>query len=181
MTKPRAHTVLLTADQIQRRVRELAQALERESPADAPLHLIAVLKGSFVFLADLIRAMRSPVTLDFIAVASYATRAMSSGEIQLLKDLDSAIEGRSVVIVEDIIDTGLTIAYLQDILRARSPNRLQTVCLLSKPARRRVDVTVDHVGFEIEDRFVVGYGLDHADQFRQLPHIAALDEPEVTR
>ena len=179
MTKPRADTVLLTADHIQRRVRELAQALDRESPTDLPLHLIAVLKGSFVFLADLIRAMRAPVTLDFIAVASYATHAMSSREIQLLKDLDTAIEGRSVVIVEDIVDTGLTLAYLQDILRARSPTRLQTVCLLSKPTRRQVDVTVDHIGFEIEDRFVVGYGLDYADEFRQLPHIATLDDAEV--
>jgi hypoxanthine phosphoribosyltransferase len=114
-------------------------------------------------------------SIDFMAVSSYGKGSTSSGQVQLLKDLDSGIEGRDVVIIEDIVDTGLTLTYLQDILRARSPRSLRTACLLSKPSRRLVDVTVDYVGFSIEDRFVVGYGLDYAEQHRNLPYIAALD------
>jgi hypoxanthine phosphoribosyltransferase len=115
-------------------------------------------------------------SIDFMAVSSYGKGSTSSGQVQLLKDLDSGIEGRDVVIIEDIVDTGLTLTYLQDILRARSPRSLRTACLLSKPSRRLVDVTVDYVGFSIEDRFVVGYGLDYAEQHRNLPYIAALDD-----
>ena len=129
-----------------------------------------------MFMADLVRAMGPRVTMDFIAVSSYATSTRSSGEVRLLKDLDSGLEGRHVIIVEDIVDTGLTLTYLQDILRARSPKSLRTACLLSKPSRRAVDVKVEYVGFTIEDRFVVGYGLDFAEQFRNLPHIAELDD-----
>ena len=178
MPNPRAGTVLLSADQIQRRVRDLADEIVQRHPTDEVIHLIAVLKGSFMFLADLVRAMRRPVTIDFIAVASYATEAASSGEIQLLKDLDSGIEGRAVVIVEDIVDTGLTLSYLQDMLRARGPKSLQTVCLLSKPSRRRIDVAVDYIGFDVDDRFVVGYCLDYGGRFRHLPHVALLDRPD---
>jgi len=127
-----------------------------------------------MFLADLIRAMGERVTLDFIALASYGKSTTTSGEVRMLKDLDFGIEGRDVVIVEDIVDTGLTLNYLQDILRARGPRRLTTACLLSKPARRRVNVKVDYIGFEIDDRFVVGYGLDYDELFRNLPHIGIL-------
>jgi hypoxanthine phosphoribosyltransferase len=127
-------------------------------------------------MSDLIRAMSPRVTLDFIAVSSYAKSTKSSGEVRLLKDLDSGLEGRHVIIVEDIVDTGLTLTYLQDILRARSPKSLRTVCLLSKPSRRQVDVKVDYIGFTIEDRFVVGYGLDYAEKYRNLSDIAVLDE-----
>ena len=133
----------------------------------APVHLVAVLKGAFVFLADLIRAMEGPVTCDFIAVSSYGSGTTSSGEVRLTKDLDRSLEGRDVVIVEDIVDTGLTLSYLQEILRAREPRSLRTACLLSKPSRRKVDVRVEYIGFTIEDRFVVGYGLDFDERLPQ--------------
>ena len=137
--------------------------------------MIAVLKGAFVFMADLVRQIEGPVTLDFIAVSSYGAGTASSGQVRLLKDLDRSLEGRHVVIVEDIVDTGLTLSYLQEILRAREPKSLRTACLLSKPSRRKVEVPVEYVGFTIEDRFVVGYGLDFDEQFRQLPYIGVMD------
>ena len=152
--------VLLRGDAIQSRVSELAAEIERDYPEGDEIHLVCVLKGGFVFMSDLIRAMTPRVTLDFIAVSSYAKSTSSSGEVRLLKDLDFGLEGRHVIIVEDIVDTGLTLTYLQDILRARSPRTLRTACMLSKPSRRLVDVTVEYVGFTIADRFVVGYGLD---------------------
>jgi hypoxanthine phosphoribosyltransferase len=129
-----------------------------------------------MFMADLVRAMSARVTLDFIAVSSYAKSTKSSGEVRMLKDLDSGLQGRHIVIVEDIVDTGLTLIYLQDILRARAPKTLRTACLLSKPSRRQVDVTVEYIGFTIEDRFVVGYGLDYAEKYRNLSYIAELSE-----
>jgi hypoxanthine phosphoribosyltransferase len=168
--------VLLDAATIQARVRELAAEIERDYAAGEDVHLVGVLKGGFVFMSDLVRAMGPRVTLDFIAVSSYAKSTKSSGEVRLLKDLDSGLEGRHTIIVEDIVDTGLTLRYLQDILRARSPKSLRTACLLSKPSRRVVAVTVEYIGFTIEDRFVVGYGLDYAEKYRNLAHIAVLDE-----
>jgi hypoxanthine phosphoribosyltransferase len=167
--------VLLDAAVIQARVRELAAEIERDYATGEEIHLVCVLKGGFVFMSDLVRAMGPRVTLDFIAVSSYAKSTKSSGEVRMLKDLDSGLEGRHVIIVEDIVDTGLTLTYLQDILRARSPKSLRTACLLSKPSRRAVDVTVEYVGFTIEDRFVVGYGLDFAEKYRNLAYIAELD------
>jgi hypoxanthine phosphoribosyltransferase len=133
-----------------------------------------VLKGAFLFLADLVRAIDMPVTLDFMALSSYAKGTSSSGEVRLLKDLDTALEGRHVIVVEDIVDTGLTLHYLQEILAARGPKSVRTACLLSKPSRRQIDVRVEYIGFTIEDHFVVGYGLDYAEQYRNLPHIAVL-------
>ena len=168
----RPNEILLSADQIQKRVAELAGELRRDSPDD--LHLIAVLKGAFIFLSDLVRHVPGHVSLDFMALSSYAKGTTSSGEVRLLKDLDYALEGRHVVIVEDIVDTGLTLHYLQDILRSRNPKTLRTACLLSKPSRRKIDVKVEYIGFTIEDRFVVGYGLDYAEQYRNLPHIAVV-------
>jgi len=167
--------VLISADDIQRRVRELALEISHDYPDDAPLHFVSVLKGAFVFLGDLVRSMDRAVSLDFMAVSSYGKSTNSSGEVRLLKDLDSGLEGRHVIIVEDIVDTGLTLAYLQEILHARGPKSLKTACLLSKPSRRVVDVKVDYIGFTIEDRFVVGYGLDYAEQYRHLPYLAVLD------
>ena len=169
----RPNEILLSADQIQKRVAELAGELRRDSPDD--LHLIAVLKGAFIFLSDLVRHVPGHVSLDFMALSSYAKGTTSSGEVRLLKDLDYALEGRNVVIVEDIVDTGLTLHYLQDILRSRNPKTLRTACLLSKPSRRKIDVKVEYIGFTIEDRFVVGYGLDYAEQYRNLPHIAVVE------
>jgi hypoxanthine phosphoribosyltransferase len=167
--------VLLTEAQIQARVRELAAQIRRD--CSDGLHLIAVLKGAFVFLSDLVRHMDGNVSLDFMAVSSYAKGTTTSGEVRLLKDLDTTLDGRHVVIVEDIVDTGLTLTYLQDILRARGPKTLRTACLLSKPSRRQVDVKVEYIGFEIEDRFVVGYGLDYAEQYRNLPYIGIVTAP----
>ena len=166
---------LLTAEQIQARIAELGAQIEADCPGDQPIHLVGVLKGGFMFMADLVRAMGTRVTLDFIAVSSYAKSTKAAGEVRRLKHLDSGLEGRHVVIVEDIVDTGLTLTYLRDILRARAPLSLKTACLLSKPSRRKVDVPVEYIGFTIEDRFVVGYGLDYAEQYRNLRYIAVLD------
>jgi hypoxanthine phosphoribosyltransferase len=167
--------VLLTEAQVQARVKALAAEIRRDFPDD--LHLIAVLKGAFVFMSDLVRHMDGNVSLDFMAVSSYAKGTTTSGEVRLLKDLDTTLDGRHVLIVEDIVDTGLTLTYLQDILRARGPKTLRTACLLSKPSRRQVDVKVEYIGFEIEDRFVVGYGLDYAEQYRNLPYIGVVTAP----
>jgi hypoxanthine phosphoribosyltransferase len=171
---PQSLQTLIHADDIQHRVRELAAQIDRDHPDG--VHLIAVLKGAFVFLSDLARAIGVPCSLDFMAVSSYGTSTKSSGQVQLLKDLETGLEGRDVVIVEDIVDTGLTLNYMHQILRARSPRHLRTACLLSKPSRRKVDVKMDYIGFEIEDRFVVGYGLDYAEQYRNLPYIAVVSE-----
>ncbi|MBI4485822.1 MAG: hypoxanthine phosphoribosyltransferase [Acidobacteria bacterium] len=164
--------ILLSAEQIQKRVAEMAAEIRRDFSGD--LHMVAVLKGAFVFLSDLVRNMNGHVSLDFMAVSSYAKATISSGEVRLLKDLDTTLEGRDVLIVEDIVDTGLTLNYLQEILRARNPRSIRTACLLSKPSRRQVDVKVEYIGFSIEDKFVVGYGLDYAEQYRNLPYIAVL-------
>jgi hypoxanthine phosphoribosyltransferase len=176
MSTSRVAQVLISQEALDRRIREMAAAIERDHVGDGGIHLISVLKGGFLFLADLIRHMRTRVTLDFMAVSSYGKGTSSSGEVRLLKDLDFRIEGRDVVIVEDIVDTGLTLTYLQEVLRARAPRSLRTACLLSKPSRRRVNVPVDYVGFEIEDHFVVGYGLDFDERFRNLPYIGILEE-----
>lgn len=164
---------LIPAEEIQSRVRALAAEIRADHAGD--VHLVGVLKGAFMFMADLIRAMPGHVSIDFMALSSYGKSTRSSGEVRLLKDLDFGLEGRDVVIVEDIVDTGLTLTYLQDILRARGPASLRTACLLSKPSRRKVDVKVDYTGFTIEDRFVVGYGLDYAERYRNLPFIGILD------
>jgi hypoxanthine phosphoribosyltransferase len=165
--------ILLTPQQIQARVAEMAGEIRRDYPDD--LHIIAVLKGAFMFLSDLVRNMDGSVSMDFMAVSSYAKGTTSSGEVKMVKDLDFALDGRNVVIVEDIVDTGLTLAYLQQILKKRNPRSLRTACLLSKPSRRKIDVAVEYIGFTIEDRFVVGYGLDFEEQYRNLPHIAVLE------
>jgi hypoxanthine phosphoribosyltransferase len=166
-------TTLLSSDQIQARVRTMAEEIRRDHPGG--LHLLCVLKGAFIFMADLLRGLPDTTSIDFMALSSYGSSTSSSGEVRLLKDLDFGLEGRDVVIVEDIVDTGLTLSYLQGILRARGPRTLRTACLLSKPSRRKVDVKVDYVGFTIEDRFVVGYGLDYDEKYRSLPFIGVLD------
>jgi hypoxanthine phosphoribosyltransferase len=174
MAELKPTVILLSEHQIQTRVAEMAAEIRRDLPDD--LHFVAVLKGAFVFLSDLVRKIDGHASLDFMAVSSYAKSTTSSGQVRLLKDLDTSLDGRNVVVVEDIVDTGLTLTYLQDILRARNPKSLRTACLLSKPSRRKVDVKVEYIGFEIEDRFVVGYGLDYAEQYRNLPSIAVLGD-----
>ena len=172
MAELRPSEILLSEEQIQKRVREMALEIRRDYPDD--LHVIAVLKGAFIFLSDLVRHMSGKVSLDFMAVSSYAKGTTTSGEVRMMKDLDFGLEGRHVIIVEDIVDSGLTLNYLHEILRARNPRSLRTACLLSKPSRRQVEVPVEYIGFSIEDRFVVGYGLDYAEQYRNLAHIAVL-------
>jgi hypoxanthine phosphoribosyltransferase len=165
---------LISQETLQQRVTGLAREISIDHPNG--VHMVCVLKGAFMFLADLVRTMTCEVTLDFMAVSSYGPSTRSSGQVRLLKDLDSGLEGRSVVIVEDIVDTGLTLAYLQEILRARGPRSLKTACLLSKPSRRLTNVTVDYVGFTIDDLFVVGYGLDSGGHYRNLPHLAVVHD-----
>ena len=169
-------TVLISEKEIKDRMRSLAAEIERDYPPGEEIHLVAVLKGGFMFMADLVRAMGPHVTMDFMAVSSYGKSTKSSGQVRVLKDLDSSLEGRHIIIVEDIVDTGLTLHYLQNILRARAPRTVRTACLLSKPTRRQVDVAVDYVGFTIDDYFVVGYGLDYAEKYRNLPYIAVLGD-----
>jgi hypoxanthine phosphoribosyltransferase len=168
--------VLISEADIQQRIKTLAAEIEKDYPASEEIHLVAVLKGGFMFMADLVRAMSDRVTMDFMAVSSYAKGTTSSGQVRVLKDLDSNLEGRHIIVVEDIVDTGLTLHYLQDLLKARAPKSMKTACLLSKPARRKVDVQVDYIGFTIEDRFVVGYGLDYAEKYRNLRYIAVLEQ-----
>jgi hypoxanthine phosphoribosyltransferase len=168
-------SVLIPDTAIAQRTREMAAQIHRDYADAGQVHIVCVLKGAFMFLADLVRAIDMPVTLDFMALSSYAKGTTSSGEVRLLKDLDSALEGRHVLIVEDIVDTGLTLHYLQDILKARGPKSVRTACLLSKPSRRQIDVRVEYIGFTIDDRFVVGYGLDFEERYRNLPHIAELN------
>jgi hypoxanthine phosphoribosyltransferase len=166
--------VLIEREALTARVAELARAIARDTPGGEPVHLVAVLKGAFIFLADLLRALEIPVTCDFMAVSSYGAGDVSSGVVRLIKDLDHDLAGRHVVLVEDIVDSGATLAYLQGLLRSRRPASFRTVCLLDKRARRQVAVAIDYVGFEIEDRFVVGYGLDANEAHRQLPFIGVV-------
>ncbi len=164
--------VYLSEVEIQARVAELAAAITRDYAGRTP-HLIAVLNGAFVFMADLVRRIELPLTLDFMAVASYQG-AESSGEVELVKDLSRPIGGRDVIVVEDIVDTGITLEYLLDYLHARKPASLRVAALLSKPARRLRDVPVDYLGFEIENAYVYGYGLDRDQLDRNLPYITSL-------
>jgi hypoxanthine phosphoribosyltransferase len=167
---------LLDAATIQARIGELAREIEADYPGTEEIHLVCVLKGGFMFTADLVRYMSTRVTMDFIAVSSYGSGTKTSGEVRFQKDLETSIENRHVIIVEDIVDTGLTLRYLQEILIKRAPRTLRTACLLSKPSRRRVEVPVEYIGFTIEDKFVVGYGLDYGEKYRTLPYIAVLQE-----
>ena len=169
-------TVLISETDIHQRIRTLAAEIERDYPGGEGIHLVAILKGGFMFMADLVRAMSDRVTMDFMAVSSYGKGTTSSGQVRVLKDLDNNVEARHIILVEDIVDTGLTLHYLQDLLKARAPKSLKTACLLSKPSRRKVAVRVDYIGFTIEDHFVVGYGLDYAEKYRNLPHIAVLEQ-----
>jgi hypoxanthine phosphoribosyltransferase len=165
---------LIGEDAIQRRVAELGRELAEHYRDRRPV-LIGVLTGAYVFMADLSRAMAIPVDIEFMAVSSYGQATQTSGVVQILKDLNSPIEGREVLVVEDIVDSGLTLAYLIDVLRQRRPKDLRVVTLLRKSKPDAVDVQVDHVGFEIPDEFVVGYGLDAGNRFRNLPFIAVFE------
>jgi hypoxanthine phosphoribosyltransferase len=165
---------LLTQEQIAARVRELGAQITRDY-AGRNLVLVCVLKGSFVFGADLARAVELPLRIDFLGVRSYGEGTESSGVVQITQDLSRPIEHEDVLIVEDIVDTGLTIAHLMDLFRTRAPASVKVCALLHKPARAKVQVNIDYLGFTIEDRFVVGYGLDFAERYRNLPHIGVVE------
>ena len=166
--------VLVSAEDVQRRVAELGEQISRDY-AGRSLLLIGVLKGAVFFLSDLMRFIDIPVEVDFMAVASYGSATDSSGVVRILKDLDAAIEDRDVLIVEDIVDSGLTLQYLMRNLGSRNPRTLEVCALLTKPERRKVDLPTRYVGFEIPNRFVVGYGLDYAERHRNLPFVAVLE------
>jgi hypoxanthine phosphoribosyltransferase len=165
--------ILLTQEQIQARVAELGAQLTEDYAGRDPV-LISVLKGSIVFLADLVRGMEIPLSIDIMEVSSYGAATESSGQVRILKDLSNPIEGRHVIVVEDIIDTGLTLNYLLRYLREKAPASLRICCLLDKPARRLTEIPIDYVGFTIPDRFVIGYGLDFGERYRNLPYVGVL-------
>jgi hypoxanthine phosphoribosyltransferase len=165
--------ILVQRDDLEHRVRELGAEISRDY-ADKQLLLIGVLKGAVFFLADLMRHLDIDCELDFMAVSSYGASTDSSGVVRILKDLDAPIEDREVLIVEDIVDSGLTLSYLFRMLRARGPASLEVCALLTKPERREIDLPIRYVGFEIPNRFAIGYGLDFAERYRNLPYVAVL-------
>lgn len=177
---PHMEKVLLTEDEIQRRVRQMAEQISADYAGKEPL-LVGILKGAFVFLADLVRNLTIPVHLDFMAVSSYGSASESTGAVRILKDLDQSIEGVHVLLVEDIVDTGLTLNYLMENLRARGPATLKVCTLLDKPARRLVKVEPDYNGFAIPDEFVVGYGLDYNGNYRHFRDIMVLKREVYAR
>ena len=169
--------VLITADEIADKVKELAAELSRDYRGKHPV-LVGVLNGAFVFLADLMRHLDIPCTIDFVSWSSYGKDTSSSGVFRIMKDLETNVESKHVLIVEDIIDTGLTLHYLLDNIGARKPASVKVVALLDKPSRRRIEAKADYLGFQIPDAFVVGYGLDFAQRYRSLPYIAIL-KPDI--
>jgi len=168
-------TVLITEADLARRTRELADEL-RAQYVGQDLVLVGVLKGAIMFMTDLARALRLPLEMDFMAVSSYGNATQSSGVVRITKDLDGSIEGRNVLVVEDIVDSGMTLRYLLENLRSRNPASLRVCTLLNKQVPRKADVEVDLVGFDIPDRFVVGYGLDYAENYRNLPYVGVLKQ-----
>lgn len=166
--------VLFTREEIQEKVKELAKQIELDYQGVDDLILIGVLKGANIFLGDLMREIDLPIRIDFMAVSSYGHSTESSGVVRILKDLDMEIEDKHVLIIEDIVDTGLTLKYLTDNLKRRNAASLKICTLLDKPSRRKCDLKVDYVGYEIPDRFIVGYGIDYAERFRNLPYIATV-------
>ena len=165
--------ILISGGRIQRRIQALAKQIRRDFP-DEPLHLVSVLKGGVFFLTDLARSIAGEVSFDFIAVSSYGKATRSSGQVRLTRDLDSSIEGKAVILVEDILDTGMTLQYLLRLFQHRKPKHLRVAVLLDKPERRIAPVHADYVGFSIPNEFVVGYGLDYAERYRNLPYVGVL-------
>ena len=167
--------VFLSTDQIQTRVREMGEQISNDYP-DGPIYLVGILKGAFMFLADLSRAIRTPSRIEFMGISSYGKGKTTSGQVKVTKDLDVTIEGHHVLVVEDIVDSGVTLTYLMNVLKQRRPKSLQIATLLDKPERRLRPVDVAYVGFKIPDEFVVGYGLDFAEDYRNLKDICILGE-----
>ena|SRR5581483_5007510 len=171
--------VFLSEEQIQQRIRELGAMISNDYPA-GPLYLIAILKGAFIFLADLSRAIKTPTRIEFMGISSYGRNKTSSGQVKVTKDLDVSIEGHDVLIVEDIVDSGITLNYLVNVLEQRRPKSLRIATLLDKPDRRQRPLEVSYVGFQIPDEFVVGYGLDFAEDYRNLRDICVLEQAVET-
>lgn len=169
--------ILLTEEQLQAKIRELGAKLSEDYRDRNPL-VICVLKGAFIFMADLVKNISIPIEIDFMAVSSYGSSTKSSGVVRIIKDLEVSVEGRDVIIVEDIIDSGLTLSYLIDVLERRNARSVAVVALLDKPDRRTVPLEIEYKGFTLPDEFVVGYGLDYAEKYRNLPFIGVL-KPEV--
>ncbi|HHX13613.1 MAG TPA: hypoxanthine phosphoribosyltransferase [Clostridiales bacterium] len=167
--------VLITEEELQNRVRELGEQISHDYEGERII-AICVLKGAVVFMSDLIRTLTVDTMIDFMAVSSYGASTKSTGVVRILKDLDSNIEGENVLIVEDIIDSGLTLKYLKDYLKARKPKSVRICTLLDKPERRSTDIVPDYIGFSVENRFIVGYGLDYNQLYRNLPYISCLEE-----
>ena len=165
--------VLFTEQELKDRVAELAAQIDRDYAGKEPM-LISVLRGSFIFMADLARAITLPCTVDFMAVSSYGSGTTSSGQVKITKDLSESIEGRDIIVVEDILDSGNTLSYLFQLLQARHPASVRLCTLLDKPSRRTKPITADYTGFAVDDLFVVGYGLDYAEKYRNLPYIGVL-------
>ena len=168
--------VLISSEKIQARIRELGEQISRDYP-DGPLHLICILKGACFFLTDLARAMKRDVIVDFMGISTYGKGKTSSGEVKVTKDLDISIEGADVLIVEDIVDSGVTLNYLMHVLEQRKPRSIRIAALLDKPDRRLRPIHANYVGFKIPDEFVVGYGLDYAEKYRNLDDVCVLDGP----
>ena len=173
MTDPKLR-VLISAEKIQARIREMGEEISRDCP-DGNLHMICILKGAVFFLTDLARAMKRDVFVDFMGISTYGKGKTTSGEVKVTKDLDISLEGADVLIVEDIVDSGVTLNYLMHVLEQRKPKSLRIAALLDKPERRLRPVVASYVGFQIPDRFVVGYGLDYAEKYRNLDDICVLD------
>jgi hypoxanthine phosphoribosyltransferase len=173
MRDPAIGEILVQPDDLRRKVADLGKAISADYEG-RDLLLVGVLKGAVFFLSDLMREISVPCEVDFMAVASYGSATDSSGVVRILKDLDASIEGRNVLIVEDIVDSGLTLQYLLRNLKARGPASVEVCALLTKPERRKIELEARYVGFEIPDRFAIGYGLDHAERYRNLPYVAAL-------
>ncbi|MDD6309007.1 MAG: hypoxanthine phosphoribosyltransferase [Clostridia bacterium] len=165
--------VLISEEDLQKKVQELADCISQQYEGKDPL-LITVLKGGFVFAADLFRRITIPASVDFMAVSSYGASSKSSGVVKIIKDLDHPVEGRDVIIIEDILDSGMTLSYLRDMLLQRGVKSLKICTILNKPDRRKADINADYVGFDIPDEFVVGYGLDYAEKYRNLPFVGIL-------
>lgn len=167
-------SVLIAEDEINNRIQEMADELS-EKYAGKSIHLVGILKGSIFFLCELAKRITVPVTMDFLAFSSYGDATTSSGRVKFIKDLDESVEGKDVIVVEDILDSGRTLSYVAKILKERNPNSLSIITLLDKPDRREVDVELDMTGFTIPDKFVVGYGLDYAQKYRNLPYVGVVE------
>ncbi|MCG0275787.1 MAG: hypoxanthine phosphoribosyltransferase [Thermosediminibacteraceae bacterium] len=171
--------ILITEEEIKNKLKELGEKITQDYKDKENVLVVGVLKGAVLFIADLIRHINLPVQVDFMAVSSYGASTESSGVVRILKDLDENVEGKNILIVEDIIDSGLTLSYLYNMLKSRKPASIKICTLLDKPSRRKVKIKVDYTGFEIPDLFVVGYGLDYKEKYRNLPFIGILKEEVV--